>query len=75
MSFPKEADTATVPNPPTSGTASADILARLRPWLLLIGATLQAADGNCPCSSCQVLRQHASELAPLILKLTEPGGE
>ena len=53
----------------------AGMLAKLKPFLILMGATLQAASDPCACETCQTLRANAANLAPLLLELAGNGGE
>lgn len=55
------------PAPPASPVNT--LLAKFKPFLILMAATLQAAADPCSCETCQLLRQNASNLAPLLLEL------
>lgn len=55
--------------------ATEDILARLKPVMLLIAVTLQSAGEKCNCGPCRMLQQHAPDLVPLILRMASPEGD
>ncbi len=44
-----------------------EMLAKLRPLLTLVAATLAAAGQQCPCKACRLLQDNATDLIPLIM--------